>query len=324
MEQAGNYGGWVIFDAGIATMNLNQVKTFESVARHLNMTRAAEELHVSQSAVSQQIRLLEEQNGRTFFRRVGKRLELTELGRAYLDAVKPILIQIESVERSLTVKSNAREADVLAIGATHGFCINVLPEILASFKHAHPWVRVLLEANDNRVLEQRVLNAELEMALTTDPGRSPHIELQPYKKLKPVATISAASPLARTKFAMGDLLNVPLVVRKEGKIEKMLAEQGYDSNIVVRCENSEAVKAAAQMGIGVGVLYRNVVEREVMRGELKIINVPELKKMEFQSFIICDRRRPLSLVAREFLQTLRARKDSKTPSTDKLGLLKTG
>ena len=304
-------------------MNLNQVKTFESVARHLNMTRAAAELHVSQSAVSQQIKLLEEQSGKTFFRRVGKRLELTELGRAYLDAVKPILSQIDAVERSFTVESNPGKTEVLAIGATHGFCINVLPEILAGFKHAHPRVRVLLQANDNRVLEQRVLDGELEIALTTEPARSPHIELQPYKKLKAVATIAAASPLARTKFATGELLNVPLVIRKEGKIEKMLAEQGYDSNIAVRCENSEAVKAAAQMGIGVGVLYRNVVEREVMRGELKIINVPELKRMEVQSFIIYDHRKLLSATAREFFQTLRAKKGSRIPPTDKSRLLKT-
>ncbi len=305
-------------------MNLNQVKTFESVAIHLNMTRAAEELHVSQSAVSQQIKLLEEQNGGRFFRRIGQRLELTELGRAYLDAIKPILIQIEGVERNFTIKPDEREANLLAVGATHGFCINVFPEILAIFKQAHPLVRVLLEANNSRVLEQRILNAELEIALATVPARSPHINLLPYKSLEAVAVIAGASPFVIEQEAPGALSKIQAIVRKEGKIERFLVERGYKSNIAVKCENSEAVKAAAQMGIGVGILYRNVVEHEVMRGDLKIINVPELKNLELESFIIYDRRKALTSLAREFLQTLYAGRNSRIQRTDKRGLLKTG
>lgn len=285
-------------------MNLNQLKMFESVARNLSMTAAAEELHVSQPAISQQLKLLEEQHGARFFLRRGQRLELSEEGRAYLDAIRPILIQVENVERSFAVKQYKKRPSLLAVGATHGFCINVLPKILMSFREAHPWVRVLLEANESRVLEQRILKAEVEIALITNPPESPNIVLQPYKTLEVVAVVDAKNLLVKKERELQALSEIPIVVKNNGKIQRILLEQGYASNICVECENSEAVKAAAQIGMGVGVLYRNVVEHEILRGDLKLLNVPELRKMHVESFIIYDRRRPLSPPAQDFLQSL--------------------
>ncbi len=295
-------------------MNLNQLKMFESVARNLSMTAAAEDLHVSQPAISQQLRLLEEQHGARFFVRSGQRLELTQQGRAYLDAIRPILIQIENVERGFAVKQNKKQPSLLAIGTTHGFCINVLPKILMAFRQSHPWVRVLLEANDSRVLEERILKSEVEIALITHRPESPHIVLQPYKRLEVVAVVAAASSLATEQQELRALSKIPIVVRKNGNIQSVLREKGYQANICVECENSEAVKAAAQIGIGVGILYRNVVEREVMRGDLKLLNVPELSKMRVQSFIIYDRRKPLSSPSQDFLHMLRDDRISRAAS----------
>jgi len=292
-------------------MNLNQLRMFESVARNLSMTRAADELHVSQPAISQQIKLLEEQHGVRFFRKRGHGLELSQEGRAYLDAIRPILIQVENVERSFAVKQHKKEPGLLAVGATHGFCINVLPKILMAFRQAYPWVRVLLEVNESRVLEQRILKAEVEIALITNPPESPHIVLQPYKTLEVVAVVNATNLLVKEQREFQALSKIPIVVKNNGKIHRILLEQGYAANICVECENSEVVKAAAQIGMGVGVLYRNVVEHEILRGDLKLLNVPELRKMHVESFIIYDRRRPLSLPAQDFLHMLRENRISR-------------
>jgi LysR family transcriptional regulator, low CO2-responsive transcriptional regulator len=295
-------------------MNLNQLKMFESVARNLNMTAAAEELHVSQPAISQQLKLLEEQHGARFFLRRGQRLELSEEGRAYLDAIRPILIQVENLERSFAIKQYKKQPSLLVVGATHGFCINVLPRVLMAFRESHPWVRVLLEANDSRVLEQRILTSEVEIALITHRPESPHIALQPYKKLEVVAVVAATSSLATEQQELRALSKILIVVRKNGNIQSILTEKGYQANICVECENSEAVKAAAQIGMGVGVLYRNVVEHEILRGDLKLLNVPELRKMHVESFIIYDSRRPLSRPAQDFLHMLRENRISRTAS----------
>ncbi|HWP58888.1 MAG TPA: LysR substrate-binding domain-containing protein [Candidatus Acidoferrales bacterium] len=161
-----------------------------------------------------------------------------------------------------------------------------------AFRESHPWVRVLLEANDNRVLEQRILKSEVEIALITQRPACPQVVVEPYKTLEVVAVIAATSSLAAEPKGLRALAKIPLVVRRNGKIQSILAKKGYQANICVECENSAAVKAAAQMGIGVGIRYRNVVERELLRGELKLLGVPELSKIRVQSFITYDGRNP--------------------------------
>ena len=89
-------------------MTLHQLKIFESVARHLNVTRASQELHMSQPAVSQQLKLLEQQCDARFIVRIGQGMELTERGRAFLDAIRSIVAQAEKIESTFKVKSNEK------------------------------------------------------------------------------------------------------------------------------------------------------------------------------------------------------------------------
>jgi DNA-binding transcriptional LysR family regulator len=79
-------------------------------------------------------------------------------------------------------------------------------------------------------------------------------------------------------------------------------------NITLRCESSSAVKAAVRLGMGVGILYSNSVASRVARGNLKLLNVPELKQLETKSFIVFDRRKTLGPIAQEFLQILREKR----------------
>jgi len=85
-------------------MTLHQLRIFESVARHLNITRASQELHMSQPAVSQQLKLLEEQCETRFVVRTNQGVELTERGRAFLDAIRPIVARVENVESIFKIK----------------------------------------------------------------------------------------------------------------------------------------------------------------------------------------------------------------------------
>jgi DNA-binding transcriptional LysR family regulator len=101
------------------------------------------------------------------------------------------------------------------------------------------------------------------------------------------------------------------VMKGGGRLEKVLMNLGYRMNVALRCEASSTVKAAVRMGMGVGILYRNAVASRVAAGVLKLLNVPELKQMAIQSFIVFDKRKPLAPMAQEFLQILR---EKKTPA----------
>jgi DNA-binding transcriptional LysR family regulator len=232
-------------------------------------------------------------------------VELTHEGKQFLDAVSPILAQAELVEK--TFKRNPNRAVLLKIGGSHNVSFDVLPELLMTFKQSHPLVQFILETNDSSVIERRVLNSEVEIALITNPSYRSEIVYEPYEEMQVVAFCLPTNPVAGKTLSLRELSQLPLVVRTGGRIEHALRSHRQTVNIAVRCEASAAVKAAVGLGMGVGILYRDAVVSRVARGTLKVIDVPELKEMGVQSFIIFDKRKPLPPIAAEFLEMLRKR-----------------
>jgi len=295
-------------------MTLHQLRIFESVARHLNVTKASHELHMSQPAVSQQLKLLEQQCDARFIVRIGQGVELTERGRAFLDAIRPIIAQAEEIESIFKVKANENKPSFLTVGGSGSHSVIVLPEILRAFKQNHPWVQFALERNDSCTMEQRILNAEVEIALINHPSYSDQIAYEPYKEMEIVAFALAESPFIGKKITLRELVQIPLVVKQRSTTLRELLRQGYKPNIAVQCDVSEAVEAAVQRELGVGILYRATVEADLKNRDLKILHVPDLEKIRTQSFIIYNRCKPLSGIARDFLRALHESRISKVES----------
>jgi DNA-binding transcriptional LysR family regulator len=147
------------------------------------------------------------------------------------------------------------------------------------------------------------------------PPHRAEIVYEPYEELEVVAFCLPTNPLARKKLTLKELVECPLVMRSGGRTEKMFTNLGYKVNIALRCEVSSAVRAAVRIGMGVGILYRNAVASRVARGNLSLINVPELKEMGFKSFIIYDRRKPSRRWRRNFFRFFTKRKAYRLPLT---------
>jgi DNA-binding transcriptional LysR family regulator len=288
-------------------MTLHQLRIFECVGTVSNITKASEILHTSQPSVSQQLKLLEEEFGAKFFARQSQGVELTYEGKQFLDAVKPILTQAELIEKTFKRNPNGNRTVLLKIGGSNNVSADVLPHLLMTFKQTHPLVQFTLETNDSAVIEKRVLNSEVEIGLITNPSYRSEIVYQPYEEMQVVAFCLPVNPVAGKTLSLRELAQLPLVVRTGGRIEHALRSHRQLVNISVRCEASAAVKAAVGLGMGVGVLYRNAVASRVASGTLKLIDVPELKEMGVQSFIIFHKRKPIAPVAAEFLEMLRKR-----------------
>jgi DNA-binding transcriptional LysR family regulator len=295
-------------------MTLHQLKIFESVARHLNVTKASHELHMSQPAVSQQLKLLEQQCDASFIVRIGQGMELTVRGRAFLDAIRSIVAQAEKIESTFKVKSNEKKPNFLTVGGSRSHSVTVLPEILRAFKQNHASVQFAIESNDSGTMEQRILNAAVEIALINHPSYSDQIAYEPYREMEIVAFALVASPFVGKKITLEELFQIPLVVRRRSTTLRKLSRQGYKPNIAVQCDVSEAVKAAVQRELGVGILYRETVEADLKTRDLKILHVPDLEKIRTKSFIIYNRCKPLSGIARDFLHALRESRISKVES----------
>jgi DNA-binding transcriptional LysR family regulator len=249
--------------------------------------------------------------------RLNQGVELTAEGDEFFNAIQPLLTEAEHLEKRF--KSSSRENDTtpLIVGGSHNVSVNVLPKLLMAFKERHPSVQFILETNESHKIETRLLNSEAEIALITNPSHRAELMYESYEEMELVAFCLPTNPLARKKLTLKELAECPLVLRGGGRLEKVLTNLGYRMNVVLRCEASTTVKAAVRMGMGVGILYRNAIASRVAKGNLKIINVPELKEMGIKSFVVYDKRKPLAPMAQEFLQILREKANLPIASNDK-------
>jgi DNA-binding transcriptional LysR family regulator len=298
-------------------VTLHQLRIFESVVRHMNITKASAALHISQPSVSQQLKLLEEEFGTKFLFRLNQGVELTAEGREFFDAIRPMLAEAENLEKRFKTSVTTDDTAPLTVGGSHNVSVNVLPKLLMAFKKLHPSVQVIMETNESPVIEKRLLASELEIALITNPSHRAEIVYEPYEEMELIAFCLPSNPLARKQLTLKELSECPLVLRRGGRLEKVLMNLGYKMNIALRCEVSGAVKAAVRMGMGVGILYRNAVASRVTKGSLRLINVPELREMGIKSYLVYDKRKPLTPMAREFRQIACEERSASTAVDDK-------
>ena len=290
-------------------MTLHQLRIFGAVAKHLNVTRAAREVRISQPTVSKQLRLLQDEFRVKFYLRVGQGIKLTEEGRQFWFAVRPILKGIDQLGE--TFSGAPKETKFLIVGGTQSPSSSLIPEALQAFKLTHPDIQPILCTGDSPTLERMVLNLEVELALITKPSHNPRIAAQPFCSEPIVAVVSAKHPLARKKkLNQEELANAPFIVRTGGTIAKRLAEIGIKLNPVIMCSSSEAVKSAVQSAVGIGLFFRDSVEPGLKQGYLKSIEIPGLKEIHVQFYTISRKGTPLSCYAKDFLLLLRQARKS--------------
>ncbi|MGH7875689.1 MAG: LysR substrate-binding domain-containing protein, partial [Candidatus Binatia bacterium] len=223
-------------------------------------------------------------------------------------AIRPLLATVESLEQKFKRKAKANDTAPLIVGGSHNVSASILPKLLMALKERHKSVQFIMETNESRIIETRLLNAELEIALITNPSHRAELVYEPYEEMELVAFCLPMNPLVRKKLTLKELGECPLVLKRGGRLEKALMSLGYRMNLVLRCEASATVRSAVRMGMGVGILYRNAIASRIAAGNLKLLNVPELKEMEIRSFGVYDKRRPLAPMAQEFLRILREKR----------------
>jgi DNA-binding transcriptional LysR family regulator len=292
-------------------MTIKQLRIFSATARYGNLTKASHELRISQPAVSKQLKLLEEEYRTKLFIRVGRGVELTDAGRAFLHNADAILTPLERLKKDLSFSQPISKNEPLAIGGSHGASAVFLPSVLGTFRKSHPDVSVILRTNRSRALENLLLKSRLEIALISQPPRSSFLKAEPYRRQKLVAFVPMKHPLAKKRqLSAPELFRYPLVLNGGGReristSEKFLTEipGGSKPNVVMRCESPLAVKTAVRNGMGVGILFEDIVQHEVKEGQFKILKLPATR-LESTTYLIYHKDRPLSANARDFLNLL--------------------
>jgi DNA-binding transcriptional LysR family regulator len=275
----------------------------------LNISSAAVELGMSQPAASLQLKRLEEEFKIQFYTRNNSGVSLTPEGQAFLDAVRPILVELDKVDQAFRAKNERPSAKPFVVGSSDTLLATVLPRILLEFKRRRPDVDLLVETTNSQHMSELVQEKRVEVAVITTPYGLSDCECEPYIEHEAVVFTTPDNALADRTLSLAELARIPLVVRRDSAVIVELERMGYSLTFAAQFSAIEAVKTAVRGGMGAGILFRSRLEPELARGEVKIIDVPDMASIKLKSFIIYAKRPRLSDNAREFLEILRDSRD---------------
>jgi DNA-binding transcriptional LysR family regulator len=299
-------------------MSLDRLIIFAAVAKHRNVSRASQELHISQPAVTKQIKLLEKEYSTMLFTRGGRGVQLTEMGKTFLKDVRKLIERYETLREKFGAVTLESSFQALRVGGSYSPSASFLPSLLAEFAKTHPRVQLNLCTDNRLAVEGMVLTGQAELAVINNPQLNRRLTMEPLRSEAMVAFVSPSHPMAKKKrLAWEDFTRAGFIIRSsiggrgiDHVYTRHLKKNGFTPNVILRCDTPTAVKEAVRKKLGIGVLYRDVVAGDIARGEFKAIKMPG-GALESKSYIIYRRNRPLTPVARDFLKLLRSRKISK-------------
>jgi DNA-binding transcriptional LysR family regulator len=259
-------------------MDIRDLEVFLSVARHLNFTRAGEEVHLSQPSVSVRVRQLEEEFKVKLFEQLGKKVALTEAGRLLEPHARRVLAALDDA-RHVIEEIRELERGVLRIGASTTPGIYLVPTLLAKFKSRHPKIETHLEVADTRQVEEGLIRNEYDIGFVGGHLVGDEVKLMPWRSDEVVLVASPDHSLAkRRQVQLKDVARQQFISRETGSATQVAVNEKLQSlnlhlEAVMELNNPEAVKQCVQARLGVAFLSRMVIESELKAGTLVVVKV---------------------------------------------------
>ncbi len=256
---------------------LRQLEVFLTTARHENITRAASALAMSQSAASGSLKELEEQFGVKLFDRVGKRLQLSELGRRLRPQAETLLEQARAFEQSM---AGGNAMGRLQIGATMTIGNYLAVAMIADFRQRYPEAEVALSVANTEAIAERVAGFELDMGMIEGELQHPELETLHWRADELVVFAAPGHALASAgQLTDRDLLDQPWIVRERGSGTRQTFDRAMhgllpDLDIAMELQHTEGIKRAVEAGLGLGCLSAISLADAFRRGSLVPLQVP--------------------------------------------------
>ncbi|ARB44112.1 LysR family transcriptional regulator [Alloalcanivorax xenomutans] len=256
---------------------LRQLEVFLAVAHHENVSRAARDLNMSQSAASGALKELETQFDIKLFERAGKKLRLNELGRQLWPRAEALLGQARDLESGLQAH---QELGRLKVGATLTIGNYLAVNIMARYMAEQPGAQVKLEVANTATIVDRVLAFDLDMGLIEGEINHTDLELLPWREDELVVFCAPDHPLAKQEtLSDEDLLAATWIVRETGSGTRQTFERAMHGllpglKLLLELEHTEAIKRAVEAGLGISCLSRVSLREAFRRGSLVPLTVP--------------------------------------------------
>jgi DNA-binding transcriptional LysR family regulator len=292
---------------------LPHLETFMRAAESGSFTAAAQVLGLTQAAVSQRIRALEQSLNTSLFHRQAGHVHLTEAGLS-LHAYAQRILQLHQEARQAITGQKVPLTGELTLAASSVPGEHLLPEVLAEFRRHYPHVQVKVLVADSRAVLEQVEHSRCHLGLVGGKSDNPHLEFHPFGTDELVLVVPADHAWRRRKqVTVEQLCRQPLIVREAGSSSRWCLEEalrhagraGERCKVALELGSNEAIKEAVLRGLGLAVLSIHAVRKEIQAGQLHGLRVAELPLVR-EFFVVWDRRRALPIPARRFLDHLAA------------------
>ncbi len=266
-------------------ITIRQLQVFASVAKHLSYTRAAEELHLTQPAVSMQIQQLEKSVGLNLFEQIGKKIYLTEAGSVVLEHAISITSKLKSIENDLEqLKGIDGGRLTVCIASTVNYFAT---RLISRFSQAYPSVQISLDVTNRHDLLKRLETNEPDLVLMGRPPSSADLTSTAFMDNPLVIIANPHHPLAgKTKIPIKRLAGEKFVLREQGSgtrsaMEDIFKKHQVEPKIGTQLSGNESIKQAVEAGLGLALVSFHTVDLELKANRLTTLDVehfPILKK----------------------------------------------
>jgi len=289
-------------------MDFYQLIYFKKVAETRSLSRAADELRITQPAVSKQVRSLEKELGEQLLDRIGKKVFLTRAGELLLSYANKILQSID--EAKIAVKDLSQECSgELVIGTSDHISIHRLPDVLKTCINTFPKIELKLRCHRSETILAMVLRNEVDLGVITIQNTPPNIISRVIWKDTMSAVAPIGHPLTKTKkIQLKDIASYGMILPERTTetrtiIDTVFAEKKLSPKITMEVAYIETIKSLVKSGLGIAIIPDKAVESEIRNGDL--VKLPIMDAIFLRNLgVIYLKNKFLSRAACEFLKLL--------------------
>jgi DNA-binding transcriptional LysR family regulator len=284
-------------------ITLRQIEVFIAVVKHLNYTRAAEELHLSQPAVSMQIRQLEDNVGLPLFEQLGKQMFMTDAGRemyVYGRNIVDLLDEVDKVFQAIKGLGQGELSISVATTASH-----FATRLLAAFSKLHEGITISLDVTNRETLRRQLDNNERDLVIMGKPPKGMDVDADAFME-NPLVMIAPSNHalVGRKKIPLVHFSKESFVVRETGSgtrsaIKRFFDQHAVEFNTGIEMTSNEAIKQAVEAGLGLGIVSIHTLELELETKRLAILDVEDFPILRYW-YILQRKGKRLSPVAKAF------------------------
>lgn len=289
-------------------LNFNQLRIFYHAAKHLNFTKAADALFITQPAVTVQVKSFEAFCSLNLFKKKGRRIYLTDEGKSLFEYAEKIFKYEKEIENAIDDMRELKRG-VLSLGTTKAYARYFMPLMITTFHKNYPNIKIQLNEGSSLDMIYSLLDFNIEVAVIAKVEDHPAVEFFPFSQEEMALIVATDHPLSgKSDVSFRELAKEPFIMKEKGSgtrklVEQLFANDNCSPDILMETGNTEFIKQLVQRAEGVSLLVRETVAVEL--DEKKLAEVPlKGSKVNLDVSIAYLKDQILSPPAKAFVDTL--------------------